>query len=269
MGSFCLGCGNSISEDERFCPICGRDPSASGPRIDPGVAFGLAPETSGKAIFSLVCGLLFIILPLSIVAVVFGHLSLSEIRRSAGRLTGKGLAITGIVLGYIGVVLLAGFVGLATYYGVQEQRNLAKRADMRKGSVISSESSVVSAVRTLNTAEIAYAQAHHDTGYTCSLSDLSGVWGIGSDLARGRKNGYIFELQNCTAAKVGGPIVKYRVVAYPTVPTKVRSPAYCSDESDIIRIASGGSASECLRAGITLSESEMSHPKTWSQASPR
>src|SRR5579864_5184029 len=116
MGSFCLGCGNSISEDERFCPICGRDSSASGPRIDPGVAFGLAPETSGKAIFSLVCGLLFILLPFSVVAVVFGHLSLSEIRRSAGRLTGKGLAVTGLVLGYIGVVLLAGFVGLATYY---------------------------------------------------------------------------------------------------------------------------------------------------------
>jgi len=53
------------------------------------------------------------------------------------------------------------------------------------------------------------------------------------------------------------------------VPKKAGTPAYCSDESDIIRIASGGSASECLRAGITLTESEMSHPNTWSQASPR
>lgn len=263
MGSFCLGCGNSISEDERFCPICGRDSSGSGPQIDPGVAFGLAPETSGKAIFSLVCGLLFIILPLSIVAVVFGHLSLSEIRRSAGRLTGKGLATTGLVLGYIGVVLLVGFIGLGIYGSRMARRMSAN------GLVANNENSVVSSVRALNTAEIAYAQAHHDTGYTCSLSDLSRAWGIGDDLARGRKNGYVFELQNCTAAKAGGPIVKYRVVAYPTVPAKTKSPAYCSDESDIIRIASGGSASECLRAGITLSESEMSHPKTWSQASPR
>jgi len=90
MASFCLGCGNSISEDERSCPICGRDAAASGPRVDPGVAFGLAPETSGKAIVSLVCGLLFILLPLSVIAVVFGHLSLSEIRRSGGQLTGRG-----------------------------------------------------------------------------------------------------------------------------------------------------------------------------------
>jgi hypothetical protein len=263
MGSFCLGCGNSISEDERFCPICGRDSSASGPRIDPGVAFGLAPETSGKAIFSLVCGLLFIILPLSIVAVVFGHLSLSEIRRSAGRLTGEGLAVGGLVLGYIGVVLLVGFIGLGIYGSRMARRTSAN------GLVANDENSVVSSVRALNTAEIAYAQAHHASGYTCSLSELSGAWGISDDLARGRKNGYVFELQNCTAAKAGGPIVKYRLVAYPTVPKQIRSPAYCSDESDIIRIASGGSASECLRAGITLSESEMSHPKTWSPASPR
>ena len=263
MGSFCLGCGNSISEDERFCPICGRDSSESGPRIDPGVAFGLAPETSGKAIFSLVCGLLFIILPLSIVAVVFGHLSLSEIRRSAGRLTGRGLAIGGLVLGYLGVVLLVGFIGLGIY-GSRMARQMSAN-----GLVANNENSVVSSVRALNTAEIAYAQAHHASGYTCSLSELSGAWGISDDLARGRKNGYVFELQNCTAAKAGGTIVKYRVVAYPTVPTKIKSPAYCSDESDIIRIASGGSASECLRAGITLSEKEMSHPKTWLQASPR
>ena len=115
MAKFCLGCGNSISEDERFCPICGRDSSPSAPQIDPGVAFGLAPETSGKAIFSVVCGCLFILLPLSLVAVVFGHLSLSDIRRSAGRLTGRALAITGLTFGYIGTVLLLGFIGIGIY----------------------------------------------------------------------------------------------------------------------------------------------------------
>ena len=266
MSSFCLGCGNSISEDERFCPICGRDVSASGPRIDPGVAFGLPPETSGKAIFSLVCGLLFLFLPLSVVAVVFGHLSLSEIRRSAGRLTGTGLAVTGLVLGYIGVVLLVGFIGLGIY-GIQLQKRM--QATVSKTSAIPArgDSSVVSAVRTLNTAEIAYEQTHHEMGYTCSLSDLSNVWGIG-DLARGKKNGYIFEIHDCAAAKAAGPIVKYRLVAYPTAPRKIGTPAYCSDESAVIRMAGSGSADECLRAGVTLSEGDLSHPKTWSQGSP-
>ena len=54
MSTFCLGCGNSTADGERFCRVCGRDshPGASVPAIDPQVAFGLPPETSGKAIFS-------------------------------------------------------------------------------------------------------------------------------------------------------------------------------------------------------------------------
>ena len=27
MSSFCMGCGNSLSKDERYCGICGRDSS--------------------------------------------------------------------------------------------------------------------------------------------------------------------------------------------------------------------------------------------------
>ena len=76
MSSFCLGCGNSMSEGERFCGICGQSILWRLPCREsiPDVAFGLPPETSGKAIFSLVCGILFLILPFSIVAVIFGHL---------------------------------------------------------------------------------------------------------------------------------------------------------------------------------------------------
>jgi hypothetical protein len=38
------------------------------------------------------------------VAIVLGHMSLSDIKRTAGRLKGEGLAITGLVLGYLGIV---------------------------------------------------------------------------------------------------------------------------------------------------------------------
>lgn len=108
MSSFCAGCGTSMSDEGRFCPNCGRDCSASAPApVDPAIALGLPPETSGKAILSLVCGLLFLLPPAAIVAVMFGHLSLSEIRKSAGRFVGRGLAITGLVLGYVGVAFLA------------------------------------------------------------------------------------------------------------------------------------------------------------------
>jgi len=116
----------------------------------------------------------------------------------------------------------------------------------------------------LNTAEIAYAQAHHESGYTCSLSDLSGAWGISEDLAKGQKNDYIFELKNCASAKPSGPIVKYQLVAYPLkAGNTAATPAFCSDQSDVIRVARNGSAQDCLKTGVDLSEKEITHPQIW------
>ncbi|MFZ0731989.1 MAG: DUF4190 domain-containing protein [Candidatus Sulfotelmatobacter sp.] len=257
MSSFCLGCGNSLAEGERYCGICGRDSQASpaSPPVDPSVAFGLRPETSGKAIFSLVSGILFLLLPFSVCAVIFGHLSLYDIRQSTGRLTGRGLAIAGIVLGYLGVAFTAGVIGLGIY-----AQHVAKRT-VAGGLIASNESSVVSALRTVNTAEIAYAQQHHEIGYTCSLSELKGVWGISEDLAHGRKHGYVFELRGCAGDKKSGPVAKYMLVAYPEMAKKPALPAFCSDESDVIRVARNGSAEDCLRSGSQLSEDEINHPR--------
>jgi len=275
MSSFCQGCGNSLPEGERYCVVCGKDASADGsaPRVDPQVAFGLAPETSGKAIFSLVCGSLFIIFPLSPAAVIFGHLSLSDIRRSGGRLTGRGLAITGIVLGYVGVALFLFIIGLGIYgyraqtKAIQANRKLPIRHSSNR-STWANDNSAVSAVRTLNTAEIAYAQAHRDDGYTCSISALSGVWGIDSDLASGKKNGYIFEVKNCQTRGDSRAITKYQLVAYPQQ-GKNALPAFCSDESDVIHFSRKGTAEDCLKAGLDLAENEMKHAQTSPQNPPR
>jgi hypothetical protein len=258
LNSFCLGCGNSLAEGERFCGVCGRDSQAGSavPSVDPAVAFGLPPETSGKAIFSLVSGVLALIPPISLVAVIFGHLSLSDIRKSAGRLTGRGPAIAGLILGYLGVVEIVALIVIGIVYSPS-----GNKGAMQKRIVENNESSVVAAVRSLNTAEIAYAQGHSASGYTCSLSDLSGVWGISGDLASGRKNGYRYELRGCTAAKAKGPVVKYQLVAYPEKAKGAGTPAFCSNESDVIKLARSGSAQECLRAGIDLSETEINHPQ--------
>jgi hypothetical protein len=267
MSSFCLGCGKSLADEERFCASCGRDSAApASPSVDPAVAFGLPPETSGKAVFSLVSSFIFFFVPFSICAVIFGYLALSEIRRSPGRLTGRGLAITGIVLGYLGIAFTVGIIGLAIY-SVQSEEKRAKQAHSSSFSSVGSESSAVAALRTLNTAEISYSQAHHAQGYTCALADLNGAWGISRQLATGRKGGYIFQLQGCEAAKADGPIVKYRVVAYPEGPAYNNRPAYCSDQSDVIRVARNGSGSDCLRAGVELSENEITHPQPWSKDS--
>ena len=235
-----------MAEGERYCAACGRD-SQDGtpvPVLDPQVAFGLAPETSGKAIFSLVSGILFFFLPFSVVAVIFGHIALSEIGKNPGRLKGRGMAITGIVFGYVGVLFVVAFIAL----GVYEARKTAKAIN---NSVYSAgEGSVVASMRTLNMAEIAYEQAHHKEGYSCSLSELSSVWGISSDLAGGKKNGYRFELKNCARAKPGGPIAKYQLLAYSDIPVRAGTAAYCTDESDVIRVVRNGPPQDCFGRGI-------------------
>ncbi len=65
-------------------------------------------QTSTLAIIALVAGILgWTLLPFlgSLGGIIFGHMARAEIRRSNGRLDGDGLAITGLVLGWLNVVL--------------------------------------------------------------------------------------------------------------------------------------------------------------------
>ncbi len=66
------------------------------------------PQTSGKAIVSLVFGIAgFILLPLiaGIVAVIVGYSAKSDIRKSAGALKGEDMATAGIILGWVNLGL--------------------------------------------------------------------------------------------------------------------------------------------------------------------
>ena len=65
-------------------------------------------QTSTLAILSLISGVLgWSLLPFlgSIGAVILGHLARSEIRREPERLDGDGLAVAGLVLGYLSLAL--------------------------------------------------------------------------------------------------------------------------------------------------------------------
>jgi type II secretory pathway pseudopilin PulG len=77
-----------------------------------------AAQTSKLAAASLVLGILSIVpcpLLAGIPAVICGHLALGRISRSGGSLAGSGLAIAGLVMGYVSFVLLlvAFLAGLA------------------------------------------------------------------------------------------------------------------------------------------------------------
>jgi len=66
------------------------------------------PKTSGLATMSMVLGILgaSCLLPIvsPILAVIFGIMGLTEIRQSGGNMTGRGEAISGIVLGILSLV---------------------------------------------------------------------------------------------------------------------------------------------------------------------
>jgi len=68
--------------------------------------------TSGAATASLILGICgFVLCPLSIIcsplALVFGYRSRREIRDSGGRVGGDGLALAGVILGWIGIAWVA------------------------------------------------------------------------------------------------------------------------------------------------------------------
>ena len=65
-------------------------------------------QTNSLAVVSLVCGILgWTLLPFlgSIVAIVCGHMARSEIRRNPQTQEGDGLAVAGLVMGYLVIAL--------------------------------------------------------------------------------------------------------------------------------------------------------------------
>jgi hypothetical protein len=74
------------------------------PYQQPYQQFPPTPHTSTMAIISLISGITgFSILPIlgSIVAVITGHMAHSEIKKSGGMITGKGMATAGLIMGYL------------------------------------------------------------------------------------------------------------------------------------------------------------------------
>jgi hypothetical protein len=101
-------------------PVPGNAPSAPPPPPNVYVP-GPAKPTSNTAIVALVAGLLsWIFVPLigAVVAIIAGHMARSEIRRSEGALDGDGLALAGMVLGYVQIALtLLTIIGIFLFFG--------------------------------------------------------------------------------------------------------------------------------------------------------
>ena len=99
------------------------------------------PRTPAIAIWSLIlavlsftCGWLFTAIP----AVICGHIARSRIRRSGGALEGKGIAATGLVLGYIALAL--GIRGIPLFVSmIQSDRERVQRLSSERKEIASDD----------------------------------------------------------------------------------------------------------------------------------
>jgi hypothetical protein len=69
-------------------------------------------ETNGLSIASLVLGIVWFLGIGSILAIIFGFVSRRQIRQSGGRQSGEGMALAGIILGFVGVLGLILWIAL-------------------------------------------------------------------------------------------------------------------------------------------------------------
>jgi len=118
-----------IGPGAKFCPACG-SPSPHftaatdalpgylpAPQQLPGAPLPAAAppkSTNGLAIASMVLGILWVYWIGSILALIFGYVAKGQIAAAGGTQGGRGMAIAGIVLGWVGIgILLLGIVAIA------------------------------------------------------------------------------------------------------------------------------------------------------------
>lgn len=132
--------GHQVPEGDKFCQQCGEPLSQNPPESEsssqaltagavlPGTDTAAriqtedqsAPptvtrETNGLAVAALVLGIVWLGWLGSLLAVIFGYIARGQIRRSPKTQTGDGLAVAGIVLGWVGLLIL---VGVGVLFGI-------------------------------------------------------------------------------------------------------------------------------------------------------
>lgn len=234
----CPRCSASVPAGVSFCPSCGNSlasmaaPSPYAAQPAP-VPYTGSQETSGKAIGSMICGFLFFVPLCFIVAIVLGHIALYEIKKSAGRLKGHGMAITGLVLGYGWVLFFPVFLIIAAI----------AIPNLLRARIAANEATAVGTLRVYNTAMVTYASQCENIGYPGSLKDLGpgagdcqGANVIDAQLAMPTaiRNGYQF-YYSPGQPDANGRVVSYTINADPVTESTTGVRHFFVDESGVIR----------------------------------
>jgi hypothetical protein len=110
--------------------------------------------------------------------------------------------------------------------------------------------SAIGRMRVLNAAETQFAKDHPPLGYTCKLSELPSTAEIRRLLAKGSiDNGYAFAITGCHAPEAQTPNSGYYITARPV---HSGQPAFCSDQSGIVKADYSRSLERCRSNGVPL-----------------
>ncbi len=251
----CQKCGYPNSDEGRFCLTCGN-------ALLPAPAAAVPPDQvhpSGKAIGSLICGILFLFFPAAIAAIVLGHMSLADIRRSAGRLSGNGIAVAGLVLGYFGAAMIPVLIIAAIAI-----------PNLLRAKMAANEASAVGRLRTMTVASVTYS-ATYGNGFPPSLGSMGGaadakdpscdhallIDSVLSNNGSGNsseKTGYIFSYQPGSPVATAAPGCSspgandFTVTADPTTPGSTGMRHFFVDETGVIRVEENATATRHSRA---------------------
>ena len=100
MNKFCTSCGCENQEEANFCKECGENLSTDSKVIKDREETIVFAKTSGKAIASLILSILWLYGIGSIMAIILGHMARKDVKNSKGKLTGDGIALAGLIIGY-------------------------------------------------------------------------------------------------------------------------------------------------------------------------
>ena len=110
--------------------------------------------------------------------------------------------------------------------------------------------SAIVRMRALSAAEAQFAKMHPELGYTCNFSQLPSTDETVRRMAKNPiVNGYAFDIVGCEAQGAAKPSAAYYLTARPL---HSGQPAYCSDQSGILKADYDGSVQRCRTSGVPL-----------------
>jgi type II secretory pathway pseudopilin PulG len=214
------------------------------------------PQTDGKATASLILGILSILcfgLLTGLPAIILGHISRGNIEQSRGRLTGAGMALAGLILGYVSIVFTIVIIAALAIPNLMRAR------------ISANESAAASTVRTISVTQVTYSTTYPEQGYARDLATLGGNCASGGtaqhacllDSQLGQPNctsgvwctkgAYKYTISsNCAPAQferqqqgTDNACTEYVIAATP-VNSNMGSRSYCSVSDAIVRSRRGG-----------------------------